>query len=100
MEQEKKHVFRVINDGQRSVTPQLQAGCWLFPCGDLHENNKIGLSPVCVGLFDVFQLLWKLCQSDNFNTQVVLHKQSSIAEVLGRAIAINDYEKIALICQS
>jgi len=55
MEQEKKHVFRVINDGQRSVTPQLQ---------------------------------------------VVLHKQSSIAEVLGRAIAINDYEKIALICQS
>ena len=56
MEQEKKHVFRVINDGQRSVTPQLQAGCWLFPCGDLHENNKIGLSPVCVGLFDVFQL--------------------------------------------
>lgn len=55
MEQEKKHIFRVINDGQRSVTPQLQ---------------------------------------------VVLHKQSSIAEVLGRAIAINDYEKIALICQS
>lgn len=32
--------------------------------------------------------------------EITLHKQSSVAEILGRAIATNDYAKIALICQS
>lgn len=32
--------------------------------------------------------------------EIILHKQSSVAEILGRAIATNDYAKIALICQS
>ncbi|XP_063676544.1 fibronectin type 3 and ankyrin repeat domains protein 1-like isoform X1 [Bolinopsis microptera] len=55
MEQEKRHKFRVINDGDKIVT------------------NII---------------------------EIILHKQSSVAEILGRAIASNDYAKIALICQS
>ncbi|KAL5263784.1 hypothetical protein ACHWQZ_G005000 [Mnemiopsis leidyi] len=55
MEQEKRHKFRVINDGEKVVTK-------------------------CI--------------------EITLHKQSSVAEILGRAIATNDYAKIALICQS
>jgi len=55
MEQEKRHLFRVINDREKTVTN-------------------------CI--------------------EIILHKQSSVAEILGRAIATNDYAKIALICQS
>lgn len=55
MGQERKHIFRVINDGEKIVTNEIE---------------------------------------------ITLHKQSSVAEILGRAIATNDYAKIALICQS
>eukprot|EP00116_Pleurobrachia_bachei_P008454 sb/3468716/ len=55
MEQERKHEFRVINDGEKIITEPLE---------------------------------------------ITLHKQSSVAEILGRAIATNDYAKISLICQS